>query len=119
MKRILSVLFIFPLVFASVSCDRRGTEIEFDTEYPLALAPDVSWAVVTDPYISYKESPHWDASNTGHCRRGEILRVLGNSLAPDGTEWYLFGDGWLPSSGISVYSNRYKAAGAAALYAGE
>lgn len=94
----------------AVSCVNKKEEvIVFDDSYPLALAPDVSWAVVTDPYAAYKSEPDWNSDAVGHCRKGEILQVVGKSTDKDNGEWYSFENGWLPSNCIAIYSNRFKA----------
>lgn len=91
-------------------CKKNKEEIiEFDNSYPLALAPDVRWAVVTDPYASYKEACDWNSTTQGHCRKGDILQVVGNSKDSENETWYKFESGWLPAACLSVYSNRYKA----------
>ena len=81
----------------------------FDDSQPLALAPDVQWAVVNDPYAAYKEELGWQSTVTGHCRKGDILQVIGKTVDKNKEVWYLFENGWLPQSCLTVYSNRYKA----------
>ena len=104
---------IFLLIFLTVlfpSCKKKSQEkIVFDNTYPLALAPDVEWAVVTEPYAVFKETDDWGAATTGHCRKGEILQVKGKSVDSEKENWYYFDDGWLPQSCVSIFSNRYKA----------
>ena len=83
--------------------------IIFDNSHPLALAPDVEWAVVTEPYAVFRESDEWGGSTAGHCRKGEILQVKGKSVDAQKENWYYFEGGWLPQSCVSIFSNRYKA----------
>lgn len=93
-----------------ISCQKKSAEtIVFDNTHPLALAPDVEWAVVTEPYAAFKVNDEWDAATSGHCRKGEIIQVKGKSVDADKENWYYFDGGWLPQSCISVFSNRYKA----------
>jgi len=103
--------FIFILLtFFVSSCKKNDSEvIVFDDSHPLALAPDVEWAVVTEPYAVFKESDDWGAATAGHCRKGEILQVKGKSVDADKENWYFFEEGWLPQSCVSIFSNRYKA----------
>ena len=102
------VILILSILF--VSCKKKGTEvIVFDKSHPLALAPDVEWAVVTEPYAVFKETDEWNASTAGHCRKGEILQVKGKSVDASKETWYFFEGGWLPQSCVSIFSNRYKA----------
>lgn len=108
-KLILTALVLI-LPFLFVSCEKKGTEtIVFDKTHPLALAPDVEWAVVIEPYAVFKESNEWGAATTGHCRKGEILQVKGKSVDAARETWYFFEGGWLPQNCVSIFSNRYKA----------
>ena len=108
-KLILAAL-VYILSFLFVSCEKKGTEtIVFDKTHPLALAPDVEWAVVIEPYAVFKESDEWGAATTGHCRKGEILQVKGKSVDAARETWYFFEGGWLPQNCVSIFSNRYKA----------
>jgi len=101
-------------MFCFSSCKKQKEEvIVFDDSYPLALSPNVSWALVTDPYAAYKSEMGWNSATAGHCRRGEILQVLGKSVDKESKNWYRFEEGWLPESCLSIYSNRFKALNAA------
>ncbi len=92
------------------SCKKKTAEtIVFDNTHPLALAPDVEWAVVTEPYAVFRESDEWGGATAGHCRKGEILQVKGKSVDAAKDTWYYFEGGWLPQSCVSIFSNRYKA----------
>ena len=93
-----------------ISCTKKSEEkIIFDNSQPLALAPDVEWAVVVEPYAVFKETDEWGAATTGHCRKGEILQVKGKAVDAAKDTWYFFEGGWLPQSYVSIFSNRYKA----------
>lgn len=111
-KTVLILNIIFLLLLSS--CKKQKEEvIVFDNTYPLALYPNISWALVTDPYAAYKVELGWDSETSGHCRRGEILQVLGKNVDRENKNWYRFEDGWLPESCLSIYSNRFKAVTAA------
>ena len=109
-KFFVSVFLIFTISIAFSSCHKKTAEtIVFDNTHPLALAPDVEWAVVTEPYAVFKEADEWGAATAGHCRKGEILQVKGKSVDADKENWYYFDGGWLPQNCVSIFSNRYKA----------
>ena len=109
-KAFLSILIILCLASLLSSCNKKTAEtIVFDNSHPLALAPDVEWAVVTEPYAVFKETDEWGAATGGHCRKGEILQVLGKAVDANKENWYFFEGGWLPQSCVSIFSNRYKA----------
>lgn len=105
---VLSILLLCSVCF--VSCNKNDElVIVLDNSEPLALAPDVEWAVVTDPYAAYKKEMGWSSAVAGHCRKGDILRVKGKSVSADKETWYYFENGWLPYNCISIYSNQLKA----------
>lgn len=106
---IFSFMFIF-FSFLIIGCTKKNeTEIILDNSEPLALAPDVQWAVVSEPYAAFKESKDWSASVIGHCRKGDVLQIKGKSLDSKNEVWYYFEQGWLHSSSVLVYSNRLRA----------
>ena len=106
----ISSLILLLFSFLIIGCAKKDeTEIMLDNSEPLALAPDVQWAVVSEPYAAFKESKDWSASVIGHCRKGDVLQVKGKSLDSKNEVWYYFEQGWLPSSSVLVYNNRLKA----------
>ena len=116
------ILFsLLPLLVAS--CKKHdASEIELDTSDPLALAPDVRWAVVIEPYAAFREEISWDAEAADYCKQGELFPILASALASEengGETWYRFEDGWLPASAITVYPNKLRALKAAASLEGD
>ena len=111
MKKVLTLTaLLLAVAFFFTGCAKKSSEvIVFDNSHPLALAPDVEWAVVTEPYAVFKETDEWGAATAGHCRKGEILQVLGKAVDAQKENWYYFEGGWLPQSCVSIFSNRYKA----------
>lgn len=113
MYKLLCASFGIFVLFSLFSCKKDNT-IRFDESHPLALAPDIEWAVVTAPYAAYRKLPDWEAETGGRCRKADILQVRERALSPDGERWYGFDEGWLSASTVSVYRNRFKAKTAAA-----
>ena len=112
MKNRIIMVTVLLLSFAGIfaGCSKKTEEkIVFDNSHPLALAPYVEWAVVTEPYAVFKETHDWGAATAGHCRKGEILQVKGKSVDTSKDTWYFFESGWLPQICVSIFSNRYKA----------
>ena len=108
------LLFSLLISLSITSCNKKKEEvIEFNETHPLSLAPDVEWALITDPYAAYRKDIEWNAEVTNHCRRGDILQVYAKSIDKQKTVWYKFEEGWLPETCLSIYSNRYKAQTAA------
>ena len=127
MRAAKSVLFtsilIFLLPLLAVSCKKHDAfEIVLDNSDPLALAPDVSWAVVVEPYAAFREEISWDAEAADYCKQGELFPILASALASEedgGEVWFRFEEGWLPASAITVYPNKLRALKAAASLGGD
>lgn len=118
-----AILLISLLPLALQSCRKSDSElIVLDNSDPLALAPDVKWAVVVEPYAAFREEISWDAEAADYCKKGELFPILASATASEeagGEVWYRFKDGWLPASALTVYPNKLRAAKAAALLGGE
>ena len=109
-KSILALSAALFIAAVFTGCAKKSEEvIVFDNTHPLALAPDVEWAVVTEPYAVFRETDDWSAATEGHSRKGEILQVRGKAVDSNKENWYYFEGGWLPQSCVSIFSNRYKA----------
>jgi hypothetical protein len=115
-----AILFILISLFFTLnlsSCSKRNSgEIPLDNSDPLALAPDVQWAVVNDPYAAFRTDTSWTADAAGYCKQGEFFPILAITYVDDdkgGQTWYRFKNGWLPGSLLSVYPNKLRAAKAA------
>ncbi|MCF0241487.1 MAG: hypothetical protein HUK25_02565 [Treponema sp.] len=104
--------FLFCLSFLIVfqSCFlKKETEILLSDSDPLALSVDVEWAVVTDPYATFRVNKEWDSQDTGHVKKGTVLKVVGYSFSSEHEKWVKFEDGYLPQKSVVVYSNKYQA----------
>lgn len=118
-KRIL--FFVFACSLAFFSCEKNRVEdIVLDNSDPLALAPDVRWAIVRDPYAAFRNETSWDAEAIGYCKQGELFPVLASASVSTGNEagtetWYLMEPGWLSERVVSIYPNKFRAKKAAAL----
>lgn len=107
-KNVFFIVLLICCIF--VSCKKKEAEvIVFDDSQPLALAPDVEWAVVNDPYAAYKHEIGWESGVAGHSRKGDILQVKGKSIDKNNNVWYFFENGWLPENCLTIYNNRLKA----------
>jgi hypothetical protein len=103
------VLLIFTVCFTGCKERKLKDEIRFDNSNPLDLAFDISWAVVTEPYATYKTQMGWNAPSGGYVRHADILQVKGKSVDENGEVWYLFDDGWLSKNSVSIYNNYLRA----------
>lgn len=113
------IIFIFAalFVFGLPSCSKKNNwEIVLDSSDPLALAPDVEWAVVVVPYASFRKETSWDAQAEGYCKQGECFAIEATSaISVEGKfqKWYRFESGWLPESAVKIYANKFRAEKAA------
>ena len=102
-----------------VGCLRRdGAVYTFDDGTPLAVSPEVEWAVVSVPYAACYEETDYASAVTTHCRRGEVLVVQGRRTVKLETKtelWYAFDAGWIPAGSLAVYPNKLRADNAARL----
>ncbi|MCQ2597037.1 MAG: hypothetical protein MJ181_04240 [Treponema sp.] len=109
-KTPLVLLFILSLSAFFYSCrDEKAAEITLDNSDPLALAVDVEWAVINEPYVAFRENQEWTGKDVAHGKRGEVLQVKGFSYSSEGEKWVKFEKGFLPSKSVLVFSNRFQA----------
>ena len=125
--RFLFFLICSVLSFSCLSCSRR-TAVDIHGSDSLALSPEVEWAVVSEPYVAFRNEAGYENHVVEHGRRGETMRILGkdfvrseNIIGEGKTQkttvsyitWYKFEKGWLEESCVSVYDNKFKAEHAA------
>lgn len=106
--RTIELLWLVSMAMLLSGCGKQRS-IALDDRNALSLAPDIQWAVVKEPYVTYRKDKSWDAPTGDYERKGKILQVLGTSDAGDGVVWLKFSGGYLPSSSVTIESNRYKA----------
>ena len=115
--RIIFFLLVVLFVFDFSSCaKKKDWEIVLDTSDPLALAPDVEWALVTASYASFKKDASWTSQSVGYCKQGECFPIQATStvsLEGKSQTWYRFEEGWLPESALKIYENKFRAEKAA------
>ena len=93
MKIINKLFLVFSVFFLilvlNTSCkDSKRNVIIFDDSEPLALAPDVQWALVIDPYAAFRESMDWESEIKSYCKKGEILQIISRSFDDKKNYWY-------------------------------
>lgn len=104
--------FVFALCVCLCACVKQHVPVQFDRSDPLALDPEIQWAVVTEPYAACYADAGYDATVVAHFRKGEILQIVGErTVSGDGkgTVWYAFAEGWLPQDALAVYANKMRA----------
>ena len=100
-------------------CSKNKDIISLNEDDILAMNPTIKWAVVIEPYAVFRKEASWDSSVLDHCRYGDVLMIEGNAILDSANDssskeiWYRFEKGWLSSSSVVVYQNKYKAEKAA------
>ena len=79
MKRKFFLIFLF-FCFVFSGC-RKSSVIVFDDSDPLALMPDVKWALIVNPYVGFQKEANWDSDVISHARKGEIFQIVGKKIA--------------------------------------
>ena len=111
MKKLLLVLTPL-LIWLSLfsGCKReKMLNIQLDNSDPLALAVDIEWAVVSDPYITFREEKAWTSKELGHGKKGDVLMVKGYAFSSENEKWVRFEDGFLPLKSVKIFSNKFQA----------
>lgn len=83
--------------------------IELDNSEPLALAVDVEWAVISEPYVTFRHVQEWDGKESGHGKKGDVLQVKGYSYSSANEKWVKFEKGYLPLKSVQIFTNKYQA----------
>lgn len=106
------------------SCNKRSS-IDINVVDEAAIAPDVQWALVSVPYVSFMKEPSYSSDVVSHERSGAVLPVAGKKTCRvvryeeddekkahpivEYLVWYKFSQGWLESTQITLYDTRLKA----------
>ncbi len=115
--KILLLLFLVLMIFSFTSCTKNKTaNISFEQIPQMSLGE--KWAVISSPYIAYKETPTNTANIVSHGRRGDIHQILGKKIEvsedlKEKTIWYKLPDGWIEESSIYICNNQFQAKTAA------
>ena len=120
-KRCIAILWAALLIFAAgISACTRNTGLDtVSLPTDSALNDADRFAVITETYISLKDSPGVQGIIINHARRGEIYEVLGTEFVSKKTQselWIHLNGGWLQRSSVELYPSREKAETAAAQF---
>ncbi|MFI3258176.1 MAG: hypothetical protein R3Y36_07765 [Spirochaetales bacterium] len=110
MHRYFYILFLSCLLFSA--CDTKKPYVPIDVSGTVGLATSSQWAVIIDPYVSYRTVPGDLAKASTYGRTGDVIEVIGSTIADySGTKilWYQFENGWLPETILNVYTNKLQA----------
>lgn len=126
MQKVSSVLLSALCFACSVlffSCNKRSS-IDVNVVDEAAIAPDVQWALVSVPYVSFMKEPSYASDVVSHERSGAVLPVVGKKTCKvvryeddekkahpivEYLVWYKFSQGWLESTQITLFDTKLKA----------
>ena len=99
------VIFLFiPILLISAGCDRQKDVFVDVSVFQESLEYGTQWAVISEPYATFRGGTDFSAPVSGYGRRGDVQKVTGHAGI-----WYGFEKGWLPESSVVIYSNELKA----------
>ncbi len=116
-------LLILILIFSNFSCSKnKPSNISFEQIPQITIGE--KWAVISSPYIAYKEEPIATSKISAHGRRGDIHQILGKKIEvsedlKQKTIWYKLPDGWIEEASIYICSNQFQAKTAAKKITGD
>ncbi|MCQ2572305.1 MAG: hypothetical protein MJ182_00235 [Treponema sp.] len=109
-KQFLGAIFLLLLTVIFAGCKRdKSLSIELDNNEPLALAVDIEWAVISEPYVIFRSIQEWNGKDSGHGKKGEVLQVKGYSYSSTNEKWVKFEKGYLPLKSVQIFTNKYQA----------
>jgi hypothetical protein len=115
-KIIKELLLTLSLLFFLASCSlfKKETTLVDLSAFESGLEYGTQWAVINDPYATFRASYNFSEAVSGHGRRGDIEKVLGEVMGPKDDKgaiqmWFAFEKGWLPESSLLICSNLFKA----------
>ena len=118
-----TTLLILLLIFSTFSCSKNKTSnISFEQIPQMSIGEQ--WAVISSPYIAYKETPVSTSKIANHGRRGDIHQILGKKIVvsedlKEKTIWYKLPDGWIEENSIYICNNQLQAKTAAKKITGD
>ena len=115
--------FAILMIFNFSSCTKNKTSnISFEQIPQMSIGEQ--WAVISSPYIAYKETPVSTSKIANHGRRGDIHQILGKKIVvsedlKEKTIWYKLPDGWIEENSIYICNNQLQAKTAAKKITGD
>lgn len=96
-----------------MSCIREDFINKVDLPSETAIQDAVRYAVVVEPYVTFRDRPQEDGITSSHARAGEVLEVSAIKLEMVNGEqfmWVALKDaGWLTADSLRLYPTKEKA----------
>ena len=111
------LLICFATILLLTGCTKKEGFENINLPSDTAITNSMQYAVIIEPYVSFRDKPSDDGITSGHARSGEVFSVEAIKVEmKNGKQilWVNLKDaGWLISSSIRLYSTREKASTAA------
>jgi hypothetical protein len=91
------------LLFAAGCTQQKNTSVDLSV-FQESLEYGTQWAVISEPYATFRSGTDFSVPVSGYGRRGDVLKIIGHIGV-----WYGFEKGWLPESSVIVYANELRA----------
>ena len=95
-----------------VTCTKK--DIVEDLNLPADTALDFpQYALIIEPYVTFKDKPSDDGISSSHAREGEVFKINAIKVETQNGKQFLWVElkdaGWISSSFIRLYSTKEKA----------
>lgn len=103
-------LFIILLICSFYSCKKEKKAVDISIFQTISATEQ--WAVVKDSYVAFYSEADKTAPIQANGRKGDILEIQGEKWLVKKNikeKWFLFENGWLEESSISIYANALQA----------
>lgn len=100
------MLFLTFLLFSA--CDKKESLSSLSFPSTPAVSSKDSYALLIDPYISFRDIPGSGGITMTHGRRGEVYRIVSKQYIGTGASsvlWVELEPGWITSSSLLLYSS--------------
>ncbi|MGP1438324.1 MAG: hypothetical protein ACTTKH_04555 [Treponema sp.] len=109
-----SLLFIcFAIILLLIGCTKKDVIEKITLPQDTAINSAMQYAVIIEPYVSFRDKPSDDGITSSHARSGEVFMVEAiKAEMKNGNQilWINLKDaGWLISSSVHLYSTKEKA----------
>jgi len=101
-----SMLLLF--IFLFLACNKAETLSSLSLPPTPVISSKDAYALLIDPYISFRDIPGSEGITKTHGRRGDVYRIVSKRFIGTGTSsvlWVELEPGWISSSSILLYSS--------------
>ncbi|MGP1439762.1 MAG: hypothetical protein ACTTJ3_03365 [Treponema sp.] len=108
-----SLFSCFLIILLLTSCSKKDEIEKVVLPNDTALTDSMQYAVVIEPYVSFRDKPSDDGITSSHARSGEIFEVEAIKAEMKNGKQILWinlkNAGWLTSSSVRLYPTKEKA----------